>query len=102
MSETGGEKTVAGERSLTRMPVSMLRHYRTVLSRERDSSGGAVWAATVTDMPGCRATGSSRIEALDRVREMAERRSENGGLRRQGGEGIVTLLSLAHPRFDRP
>jgi predicted RNase H-like HicB family nuclease len=29
--------------------------------------------AEIPDLPFCRATGSSRIEALDRVREMAAR-----------------------------
>jgi len=50
--------------------VTLLRHARTVLSRGTDRAGKVVWVAEVPDMPWCRATGSSRVEALDRVREM--------------------------------
>lgn len=57
----------------SRIPVSLLRRCRAVISRRADTSGRAVWVAEIPDLPFCRATGSSRIEALDRVREMAGR-----------------------------
>lgn len=48
-----------------------------------DPSGKPVWVAEIPDLPSCRATGSSRIEALDRVREMAEDRGlASAGLKR--------------------
>lgn len=64
------------------IPLSLLRRCRAVISRMTDEAGKAVWVAEIPDLPSCRATGSSRIEALDRVREMAERRSGDGGIRR--------------------
>ena len=67
----------------TGIPVTLLRHYRTVLSRKTDPRGKVTWIAEVPDMPWCRSTGSSRIEALDRVREMGERRREDGRIGRR-------------------
>lgn len=58
------------------IPLSLLRCCRAVISRMTEESGRAVWVAEMPDLPSCRATGSSRMEALDRVREMAERRSD--------------------------
>jgi hypothetical protein len=55
------------------IPLSLLRRCRAVISRMTDESGRPMWVAEIPDLPSCRATGSSRIEALDRVREMAER-----------------------------
>jgi len=71
--------------------LSLLRRCRTVLSRESDASGKVVWVAAIPDFPGYRATGPSRIEALDRLRQMAKRRSDDGGIRR----GIRTKSSNA-------
>lgn len=65
------------------IPVTLLRHARTVLSRKTDPAGKVVWVAEVPDMPWCKATGSSRIEALDRVREMGRRKRDDGALRRR-------------------
>jgi hypothetical protein len=65
------------------IPVSLLRRCRTVLSRRTDDSGKVVWIAEIPDAPWCSATGSSRVEALDRVREMADRRSDDGNFRRR-------------------
>jgi hypothetical protein len=65
------------------IPVSLLRRCRTVLSRQTDGSGKVVWIAEIPNAPWCNATGSSRVEALDRVREMAERRSDDGNVRRR-------------------
>lgn len=55
------------------IPLNLLRRCRAVISRMTDESGRPMWVAEIPDLPSCRATGSSRIEALDRVREMAER-----------------------------
>jgi predicted RNase H-like HicB family nuclease len=55
------------------IPISLLRRCRAVISRTADPSGRSVWVAEIPDLPSCRATGSSRMEALDRVREMAAR-----------------------------
>lgn len=73
------------------IPLSLLRCCRAVISRMADTSGKAVWVAEIPDLPSCRATGSSRIEALDRVRQMAERRRNAGGLRHAAGirQGIA-------------
>jgi len=49
--------------------LNLLRQHRTALSRERDAAGRATWTASVVGMPGYRATGSTRVEALERVRE---------------------------------
>jgi hypothetical protein len=68
------------------IPLSLLRRCRAVISRMTDEAGKAVWVAEIPDLPSCRATGSSRIEALDRVREIAERRSGDGGIRRRSAE----------------
>lgn len=65
------------------IPVTLLRHARTVLSRKTDPAGKVVWVAEVPDMPWCKATGSSRVEALDRVREMGRRKSDDGRNRRR-------------------
>jgi len=65
------------------IPVTLLRHCRTVLSRKAEPDGKVMWVAEVPDLPWCRATGSSRIEALDRVREMGERRKDDERLRRR-------------------
>lgn len=76
------------------IPVTLLRHCRTVLSRKTDPGGKVVWVAEVPGMPWCRATGSSRIEALDRVREMGERRREDESIRRRlptRGQGLGEL-----------
>jgi hypothetical protein len=64
------------------IPVGLLRCCRAVISRKTDPSGKAVWVAEMPDLPFCRATGSSRMEALDRVRRMAEREGDAGGIRR--------------------
>lgn len=40
-----------------------------VVDLERDGLGG--WVATVPDMPGCRAVGKTRSEAIDEVRRSA-------------------------------
>jgi len=69
--------------SYSGIPVTLLRHCRTVLSRKTDQRGKVVWVAEVPDMPWCRATGSSRIEALDRVREMGERSRDEARIRRR-------------------
>lgn len=61
--------------------LSLLKRCRAVISRMTDESGTAVWVAEIPDLPSCRATGSSRIEALDRVREMAERASPSSDRR---------------------
>lgn len=60
--------------------IDRLRHSRIVLSRAADPSGGTVWVA---ESAGRRATGSSRIEALDRVREMSGERRSDGRVRRR-------------------
>lgn len=64
------------------IPVSLLRRCRAVISRKTDPSGRSVWVAEMPDQPFCRATGSSRMEALDRVHQMAERRGDDGRIRR--------------------
>lgn len=69
-------------RSYSAIPVSLLRRCRMVLSRGTDAAGRVIWIAEIPSVPWCRATGSSRIEALDRVRKIAERRRDDGGLRR--------------------
>ncbi|HEX5763312.1 MAG TPA: hypothetical protein VFY04_09350 [Solirubrobacterales bacterium] len=69
--------------SSSAIPLTLLRHTRTVLSRKTDPAGKAVWVAEVPDMPWCRATGSSRVEALDRVREMGRRKRDDGSIRRR-------------------
>lgn len=72
------------------IPLSLLRRCRAVISRNTDASdtsGKAAWVAEIPDLPFCRATGSSRIEALDRVREMAERRRGGGGIHRAAAVG---------------
>jgi hypothetical protein len=76
------------------IPVTLLRHCRTVLSRKTEPDGKAMWIAEVPDTPWCRATGSSRIEALDRVRAMGERRKDDERLRRR--------LSARQPQPDQP
>lgn len=76
------------------IPVTLLRHARTVLSRKTDPAGKVVWVAEVPDIPWCRATGSSRVEALDRVREMGRRKSDDGPIRRR--------LPAKQPRPDQP
>lgn len=73
------------------IPLSLLRCCRAVISRMADTSGRPVWVAEIPDLPSCRATGSSRIEALDRVRRMAERSSNGGGFGHAAGmrQGIA-------------
>jgi hypothetical protein len=46
------------------------RPYRTSLRRELRMDGSTLWVAEVVDMPWCRGTGSSRMEALRAVRAM--------------------------------
>lgn len=75
------------------IPVTLLRHARTVLSRKTDPAGKVVWVAEVPDIPWCKATGSSRIEALDRVREMGRRKRDDGLRRRR--------LPYKQPRPDQ-
>ncbi len=74
------------------IPLSLLRRCRAVISRRTDSAGRPVWLAELPDLPSCRATGSSRVEALDRVRELAERRAS--GDRLDGLRGRYALRSL--------
>lgn len=64
------ERTV-GERRYSRIPLDFVRQYRTVLSRQTDVSGRTSWTARVVGMPRFEADGSTRTEALRRVREMA-------------------------------
>lgn len=52
---------------------------RVVLSRGIDSSGSTVWVA---ESSGRKAIGRTRIEALDRVREMSKERRSDGRVRR--------------------
>ncbi|HXV04772.1 MAG TPA: type II toxin-antitoxin system HicB family antitoxin [Solirubrobacterales bacterium] len=80
------------------IPLSLLKRCRAVISRMTDEAGQAVWVAEIPDLPSCRATGSSRVEALDRVREMAERRSGDGGIRR-GPSARGAQPSGAAPRL---
>jgi predicted RNase H-like HicB family nuclease len=75
-------RSVAVRLQQTGIPLTLLRRCRAVISRMAEETGEAVWVAEIPDLPSCRATGSSRMEALDRVREMAERRSEGGAPRR--------------------
>jgi hypothetical protein len=51
--------------------LDLLLQYRTVLSRRTDEEGTTSWTAKVVGMPWCEASGSTRTEALRRVREMA-------------------------------
>jgi hypothetical protein len=69
--------------SYSGISMTLLRQCHTVLSRKVDSRGKVVWVAEVPDMPSCRATGSSRIEALDRVREISRRRRDDERIRRR-------------------
>lgn len=64
------------------IPLSLLRRSRATLYRGRDEAGKPAWVAELLDMPGRRATGASRAEALDRVREMF---AERGAGPRAGG-----------------
>lgn len=47
--------------------LDLLRKYRTVLVRRSDAEGNMSWSAEVAGMPDIRATGTTRIEALNRV-----------------------------------
>ncbi len=75
------------------IPLNLLRRCRAVISRRTDDSGRAVWLAELPDLPSCRATGSSRIEALDRVRELAER-GGGGDRRRERRDGLRGQYAL--------
>ena len=55
-------------------PMMLRRPYRTSLRRELRVDGSTVWIAEVVDMPWCRGTGSSRMEALRAVRAMMQPR----------------------------
>lgn len=78
------------------IPLNLLRRCRAVISRRTDDAGRPVWLAELPDLPSCRATGSSRVEALDRVRELAERSGGGDRLRsrRDGLRGRYALRSL--------
>jgi hypothetical protein len=49
-------------------PMMLRRPYRTSLRRELGADGETVWIAEVVDMPWCRGTGATRMEALRAVR----------------------------------
>ena len=49
-------------------PMMLKRPYRTSLRRELGADGETVWIAEVVDMPWCRGTGATRMEALRAVR----------------------------------
>jgi hypothetical protein len=66
------ERTDGRERySYSRIPLNFVLQYRTALSRQTDLSGTVSWTARLLGMPRIEATGSTRAEALQRVREMA-------------------------------
>lgn len=54
--------------------LDLLLRYRTVLSRRTDAAGTTSWTAKVVGMPWFEASGSTRTEALRRVREMSTSR----------------------------
>lgn len=76
--ESGRQDGTAGRGRYSGIPLNLLRRYRTTLSRQADAAGTTSWTARVVGIPGCEGTGSSRTEALHRVREMA---SSNGPMR---------------------
>ena len=49
-------------------PMMLKRPYRTSLRRELGTDGETLWIAEVVDMPWCRGTGATRMEALRAVR----------------------------------
>jgi hypothetical protein len=51
-------------------PMMLKRPYRTSLRREQGADGEVVWVAEVVDMPWCRGTGATRLEALRAVGAM--------------------------------
>ena len=69
----------SGER-YSGISISRLLDSRVVLSRAAGSGGDSAWVA---ESGGRRATGSSRIEALDRVRMMGKERRSDGRVRRR-------------------
>lgn len=58
-------------RRYSRISLNLLREYRTVLSRRTDEDGQTRWTAKLFDVPGWEASGTTRTEALRRVREMS-------------------------------
>jgi hypothetical protein len=55
-------------------PMMLKRPYRTRLRRELGTDGRTQWVAEVVDMPWCRGTGATRMEALRAVRAMMQPR----------------------------
>jgi hypothetical protein len=66
--------------------LALLRGYRTILLRRTDAEGRATWSAEVAGMPGFRATGVTRTEALNRVKELLM--SQRGTQARQAWRSI--------------
>ena len=57
--------------------LALLRSYRTVLLRRTEPEGKSTWSAEVGGIPGLRATGATRIEALSNVKGLLA--SSRGG-----------------------
>ena len=55
-------------------PLMLKRPYRTSLRREPGTDGEVIWVAEVVDMPWCRGTGATRLEALRAVGAMMKPR----------------------------
>lgn len=64
---------MSGRGRYSSISLDLLLRYRTVLSRRTDA-GATSWTAKVVGMPWFEASGSTRTEALRRVREMSASR----------------------------
>jgi hypothetical protein len=70
VAETETVRSTRGRR-YSRVPLDFVLQYRAVLARRTDGDGATGWTARIVGMPRLEASGTTRMEALRRVREMA-------------------------------